>query len=285
VTLGGYSAYNYFGVAELSNVQVMGPGVFFGKGRRELQTSSFEFAEMNAAIRDVPRHTHLNAHFVLVVRGVYLTAAMPDEGPCGADTLIFNPSGTTHRDRFQSAHGKFFTISVAPELAVQIERKIQSPISFNSGTIAKTIRRAYFEFQDHTDFSPMIMEGLGLELSANVSQSQDLPDRHAPAWLKTARDLIHDSRGANLRVKDVARVAGVHPIHLARVFRRYFQCSPGEYARRCRIQNVRRLLCSKSLPLAEIALLSGFADQSQLTHSFKQFTGVTPGAFRRNCAV
>lgn len=262
----------------------MGPGVFFGQGRRELQTSSFEFAEMNAAVRDVPRHTHLNAHFVLVVRGVYLTAAIRDEGPCGPATLIFNPSGTTHRDRFQGVHGRFFTISIAPEIAAQIERKIKSPIAFSTGKIAKTIRRAYREFQDHTDFSPMIMEVLGLELAGHAGLSEILPDRHAPNWLRTARDLIHDSRGANLRVKDVARVAGVHPIHLARVFRQYYQCSPGEYARRCRMQYVRQLLCGKSLPFAEIALQAGFADQSQLTHAFKQFTGVTPGAFRRKFA-
>jgi AraC family transcriptional regulator len=271
-------------MADLPNVQVMGPGVFFGRGRRELQTSSFEFAEMNAAVRDVPKHTHLNAHFVLVVRGVYLTAAIRDEGPCGPATLIFNPSGTTHRDRFREDHGRFFTISVAPDIAAQIERKIQSPMVFNSRKIARTIRRAYSEFQNHTDFSPMIMEGLGLELAGSAGRSQTLLGKRAPIWLGTARDLIHDSRGANLRVSDVARVAGVHPIHLARVFRQYFQCSPGEYARRCRMQFVRELLARESLPLTEIALQAGFADQSQFTHAFKHFTGVTPGAFRRKFA-
>jgi AraC family transcriptional regulator len=174
---------------------------------------------------------------------------------------------------------------VAPEIAARIERKIQSPMAFGAGRIAKTIQRAYSEFQDHTDSSAMIMEGLGLELAGAAGQMPEPRDRHAPVWLKTARDLIRDSRGVSLRVKDVARVSGVHPIHLARVFRQFFQCSPGEYARRCRMEYVRQLLGRQSLPLAEIALQAGFADQSQLTHSFKRFAGLTPGAFRRTLAV
>lgn len=265
----------------MSNVQVLGPGAFFGQDRRELQTSSFEFAEMNTAMREVPTHTHLTAHFVLVVRGIYRTAALPDEGACGPATLVFNPSGTTHRDRFQTPHGRFFTISVAPEIAAQIERNIHSPMAFESRNINRTIQRAYSEFQDQSDLSPIIMEGLGLELTGRVGQSLSRHHHQPPRWLATARDLIRDSRGAGLRVKDIARVADVHPIHLARVFRQHFRCSPGEYLRQCRMERVTQLLARKSLPLAEIALQAGFSDQSQLTHAFKRFAGLTPGAFRR----
>ncbi|HEY4868544.1 MAG TPA: AraC family ligand binding domain-containing protein, partial [Candidatus Dormibacteraeota bacterium] len=177
---------------------VLGPGVFYGEGRRELRTASFEFAEMNAAHRDVPRHTHLHAHFVLVVRGVYLTAALPDEGPCGPATLVFNPAGTTHRDRFRGSQGRFFAISVAPEIATHIERHIHEPV-VASGHVAQTIHRAYSEFQERTDFSALIMEGLGLELAGRVGQRladaarAGRRDRQAPRWLKTARDLIRDS--------------------------------------------------------------------------------------------
>jgi AraC family transcriptional regulator len=265
----------------LANAPVLGRGVFYGQDRRELQTSSFEFAEMNTAVREVPKHTHLDAHFVLVVRGIYLTAALPDEGPCGPSTLVFNPSGTTHRDRFKGSQGRFFTISVAPEIAAGIERNVHRPVSLTSGAIARTIQRAYSEFQDHTDFSPMIMEGLGLELAGRAGQWLDQRDRQPPGWLKRARDLIRDSRDASLRVKDIAEEAGVHPVHLARAFRQYFRCSPGEYARQCRMDRVRQLLASEKTPLAGIALHAGFKDQSQLTHAFKRFTGLTPSAFRR----
>jgi transcriptional regulator GlxA family with amidase domain len=47
------------------------------------------------------------------------------------------------------------------------------------------------------------------------------------------------------------------------------------------MERVQNLLISSEVPLADLSLQTGFADQSQLTNSFKQFTGLTPGEFRR----
>ena len=43
----------------------------------------------------------------------------------------------------------------------------------------------------------------------------------------------------------------------------------------------RRLLRDTDYPLAEIAFLTGFAEQSTFTRAFKRWTGVTPAAWRR----
>jgi hypothetical protein len=105
---------------------------------------------------------------------------------------------------------------VAPEVATYIERNIHAPVTPASGQVTRTIQRVDAEFQNHTDLSPMIMEGLGLELADRAAQALADPDRRAPRWLTTARDLIRDSGNASLRVKDIAEEAGVHPIRLAR---------------------------------------------------------------------
>ncbi len=233
----------------------------------------------------VPRHTHVSAHFVLVVKGVYITAAQPNEGLCGPSTLIFNPSGTTHRDRFRSQGGRFLTISVSAEVSSEIERTIRSPVAFTSGKIAATVRKAYLEFQDLNHFSEFIMEGLGLELTGRLGPARSHSDPRAPHWLRRAQELIRDGCTARVTVRDIAREADVHPIHLARAFRQYFGNSPGEYLRRCRMERVQHLLTSSEVPLADLSLQTGFADQSQLTNSFKQFTGLTPGEFRRAFAI
>ncbi len=236
---------------------------------------------MNSSGREVPKHTHLNAHFILVVRGVYLTAALAEEGPCGPSTLVFNPSGTTHRDRFRTSEGRFFAISVAPEIAAEIEREIHSPVAFTTGKITKTIQTMYSEFQDHSDFSQMIMEGLGLELVGRAGLWPGIRDTKAPYWLRRAGESLQDLCMESISIKEIARDSDVHPIHLARAFRRYFGCSPGDYRRQCRMERVKQLLVHGTTPLAELALQVGFKDQSQFTSAFKRFTGMTPGAFRR----
>lgn len=48
-----------------------------------------------------------------------------------------------------------------------------------------------------------------------------------------------------------------------------------------RIEEAKALLAQPHLPLADIALICGFGDQSHFTRVFGQIVGVSPGAWRR----
>jgi AraC family transcriptional regulator len=257
-------------------------GSFFGDAEREVRTASFEFSDRLAVVpdREVPEHTHANAHFVLVLSGTYVTEARNRAGMCGEGSLIFNPAGTTHRDRFHSDLGRFFTISVSSDVARIVEAKHPAAVSFAALDVAAIAREAQHEFHRAGDLSDLILEGLGLELAGRAARWAD--DRAIPRWLVEVRDSIHDRCTSKLTVRELANEASVHPIHLARAFRRHFATSPGQYLRRCRIEKARELLAASPLPLAEIALATGFSDQSQLTNAFRRATGVTPRAFRRS---
>lgn len=263
-------------------------GSFFGDAGREIRTASFEFSDRIAVVpdREVPEHTHLNAHFVLVVDGTYITEARNRPGLCGASTLVFNPAGTTHRDRFHTDLGRFFTISVSSEVAEHVERKHPAAVSFTAPDVAAAARQAHLEFLRGGESGgepphSIVLEGLGLELAGRAARWIVDRDRLAPRWLMRVRDSIHDRCTSKLTVRELADEAAVHPIHLARSFRRHFDSSPGEYLRRCRIEKARELLTTSDLPLAELALIAGFSDQSQLTNAFRRATGHTPRAFRR----
>jgi AraC family transcriptional regulator len=258
-------------------------GSFFGDAAREVRTATFEFSDRIAVVpdREVPEHTHLNAHFVFVVRGTYITEARNRPGVCGASTLIFNPAGTTHRDRFRSDLGRFFTVSVSNDIAGHVEAKHPAAISFGDADLVSVARQAQVELHRADALSALILDGLGLELAGRAARW--IIDRAGtiPRWLVRVRDSIHDRCTSKLTVRELADEAGVHPIHLARSFRRHFAASPGEYLRRCRLEKARELLAATDLPLAELALTAGFSDQSQLTNAFRRATGHTPRAFRR----
>jgi AraC family transcriptional regulator len=84
----------------------------------------------------------------------------------------------------------------------------------------------------------------------------------------------------SLTLRNVANSAGVHPVYFAAVFRRFNGCSVGEYMRRRRIEYARKLLGNPKIPLAQIALEAGFADQSHFTRTYKRFTGRAPSQDR-----
>jgi AraC-like DNA-binding protein len=65
------------------------------------------------------------------------------------------------------------------------------------------------------------------------------------------------------------------------MFRQIHGCTVGEYVRKLRINAACHDLNDSEIPLAEVALTSGFADQSHFSRVFKRQVGMTPGAFRK----
>ena len=111
-----------------------------------------------------------------------------------------------------------------------------------------------------------------------------LDRRHAPrgardaGLARRARDRL-DAADPPL-LTDLARDLGTHPSHLVRTFRREYGLPPHRYVVGRRLDRARRLLLD-GLPIAEVAVATGFHDQPHLTRHFRALLGTTPAAFRR----
>jgi len=64
---------------------------------------------------------------------------------------------------------------------------------------------------------------------------------------------LHSECCARLTLDDLSATAGVHPVHLSRVFRRFQREGIGEYTRRLRVRASCRYLLDPELPLAKSA--------------------------------
>jgi transcriptional regulator GlxA family with amidase domain len=72
--------------------------------------------------------------------------------------------------------------------------------------------------------------------------------------------------------------------NLLRQFKQYTGLSPINYLIALRIQKAKELMISTDLPLVQIALESGFYDQSHFSNCFVKLVGLTPGEYRRRIA-
>jgi AraC-like DNA-binding protein len=99
-----------------------------------------------------------------------------------------------------------------------------------------------------------------------------------PAMRKAA-DFLRERSTEDVRLSDLARLTGLTPFHLIRVFARHTGLTPHAYLTGCRLERAKALLNSP-LRLADLAAETGFADQSHLTRLFKRRYGVTPAAYR-----
>jgi AraC family transcriptional regulator len=197
------------------------------------------------------------------------------------------PADAVHEDVF--APGPTRTVIVEAEPAVG-ERLGAYGVHLDeirylrdAGMVAVAGRIAH-ELEVPDAVSPLTIEGLVLELLALLARNSIL-ERHTarpPLWLATAHDFLHARFAERFEVGDVAAAAGVHPAHLARVFRRHYGVSVGAYVRRLRLDWAAERLTSTDEPLASIAFEAGFSHQSHFTRAFRDHTGLTPARYRDN---
>lgn len=263
---------------------VLGYGEFLGDSHVRRDVSGFRLARMTPIVpaRKVPRHTHEEASFVFVLSGVYCTDARRLDGLCGPPTLIYNPPGTRHRDRFATLVGaEFLGISVAAGVIRECApRSFPVSIALHAPQALHAARALADEWLTWDSASPLGVEALCLELLMHATDASE-PASASAAWLERARDMLHDGHAVSLRLAEVASECNVHPAHFARAFHHSFRCTPGEYLRRVRLQHAARLLLDSALPLTEVSLRCGFADQSHFTHVFTRQMGLSPAAYRR----
>jgi len=263
-------------------------GEFFGTANVKKELAGFSVSRMAPVIpeEEMQTHTHEQATFVMVLDGLYISSARNAGPRCRAPTLIYNPPGTTHRDRFEELSGEFLGVAISSaslQHAIEYTPLPDRAISLQSSVALSAGRRLAALCARLDDTFPLLAEGLCWELMGHAATASCCPERRPPAWLQTSKELLHERCNQTFGVADAARAIGVHPVHFVRTFRRFFHCTPGEYLRWCRIEKAKSLLTSSSLSLAEAALESGYADQSQLSKAFKRHFGLSPGEYRRSC--
>jgi len=102
----------------------------------------------------------------------------------------------------------------------------------------------------------------------------------APGVLRRVRELIELELENNIALSSIAMTAGLSVYHFARAFKQSMGVSPHRYLLQRRIEKAVALLKETELPLSEIAVTVGFADQSHFSRQFSRFMGETPRAFR-----
>ena len=99
--------------------------------------------------------------------------------------------------------------------------------------------------------------------------------------LKRAIDYVGDNlANKDLTLAEVAGAAHMSPYHFSRLFKESTGLAPHQYVIERRVQRAKELLSNTDLPIAEVALLCGFAHQSHLNRHFKRLLGVNPKSLR-----
>lgn len=260
-------------------------GYFYGKPLRTREIAGFVLSE--AAYppnHNLPRHSHKLSCFMSILQGSVTETYAKKELTGKPSALIFRPAGELHSDRFHNVGGRLFLIEIENWWLDRVREYTgmpNNPARLYAGIPTTLSRKLYSEFRHMDEVSALVVEGLMLEMIADVSRSDKaFGTRRPPRWIEQTEEILRAQYAERLTLAYIAGLVGIHPVHLGQTFRAHYQCSLGEYVRRLRIEFVCRELGSSDTALTDIALSAGFADQSHLTRTFKRSTGMTPSEYR-----
>lgn len=236
---------------------------------------------------ELPKHSHCYDGLCLILQGSYTESYGRTLLECKPSHVKFHPAGEEHSDVYGNQGVRIFIVDLPSEWLRRMDAGAlvgNSPLVYKNSSLAWLMMRLRAEFHHPGDESPLVVEGLVLELIAEASRSRKrLSAAAPPPWLQQARDFLYEQFSAPISLSLVAQFVGVHPVYLATSFRRHYRMSIGDYLRRRRVEFACHKLSTSKESLVDIALAAGFSNHSHFSRIFKQVTGMTPANYRARC--
>lgn len=136
----------------------------------------------------------------------------------------------------------------------------------------------------------LIVDQLSLALAAHLLRSYNTLECVAPRDVPTLSKVelsritsyVHDNLHTSISLSELADLVHISRFHFARLFKQSTGTTAIRFVEQCRIQRAQALIAETNLSLCEIALMTGYADQSHFTRRFHREVGCTPAIFARD---
>jgi AraC family transcriptional regulator len=246
-------------------------GQFFGTTRREIEGGGIAVSTRDyAPLQEQPWHSHERATIFVHLVGDQLDETAQGEWTMPNLSLTYHPTSMPHRSRLGPSGARGVNIELSDEWLARngITSSDLGSARVLDGDAARSaavrVIRIYAPDPE--------LDDLVVELIATMTEHPKPVD--AP-WIAKVEERMRAEFRDPLGLSQLATTAGVHPVHLARVFRHRHGRSVTEQLQRLRLQAaVRQILEGDSIGSA--ALDAGFADQFHFTRTLKAHFGYCP---------
>jgi AraC family transcriptional regulator len=231
-----------------------------------------------------PWHVHANPTLFVLIGGEQREQSRRFEFEQSPLSMVFHPTTEPHAGMV-GPHGMLGLNIEYDHLWLQHHDLRESDLGGYRPLLSVWLRLAVLRLLP-TAFHPGLHAGADLEtkgleiLDPLVQRPLGREPFGRPRWLRRAEEFMHDAFRCPIRLRAVAAEAGVHPVHLARVFRQHHGCSVSEYLRALRLAEAGQLVLRQNRSIAEAACEAGFADQAHLCRNFRAALGFSPKVLR-----
>ena len=249
---------------------------------------------------ELPAHTH-HEHVVLLsltdgCKGELITSSgIGVRGTQTRGNVCVLPSGLKHQAALEG-HSEHLALYVEPRLITRAASEADLPVSVEiverytrrDNVIGSVGMALLGELESEGLSGRLYAESLANVLavhllrhySISTSQSLTFTGGLSAKRLREVIEFISDNYTRDLKLAELAQVAGMSSFHFAREFKRTTGTTPHQYLIKFRVERAKALLARRDLPLIEVGLQTGFSHQSHFTRLFRRVTGLTPNAYR-----
>jgi AraC family transcriptional regulator len=169
---------------------------------------------------------------------------------------------------------------------------MKSVSQIHDALVEEIVRQLLTELQSAGTGSRLYAESLSKALVLHLVRHYTLcpsVSRHRPEALpayklKKVQTYMQDNLFEKITLHDLSSLIGFSTCHFARLFKTSTGLAPYQYIRKLRMEQSRRLLLETTLSVIQIGFEVGIDNPSHFSSFFKQYTGLTPTAYRKQAS-
>jgi AraC-like DNA-binding protein len=238
---------------------------------------------------DYPPHVHEEYSILLLLKGAETHISRGATYTALPGQLMLNNADEAHSS--SSLAAEYRIIRIGLKTLSQIGAEVFGP-KFGTPYFCRPVVNDPLSFQRllnlhqrlEQNASPLEQESellstLGLFLARQNRHQSIVPRRGKEMrHIKVVRDYLKSHYAENVSLSQLTGLTSLSPFYLLRVFHHQIGFPPHEYQTQVRIARARKLI-RNGLTLSQVALETGFFDQSHLSRNFRRVVGMTPGQY------
>jgi AraC family transcriptional regulator len=233
----------------------------------------------------MPAHADQRSRLSIVIAGRLRESVGGCTEYAGAGSFAIKPGHVIHRNLFGPEGARTLSIELPDGLDATSMDIIDQWRWLHGGPLSLLAIRLWLATRTRAHEGDLVDRVIDL-VAAVGELGRPVERRAPPRWLRQVRQHLHDATAAERgSLSTFAVEAGVHPVYLARQFRRHYRCSVSDYAQALRLTSALERMATTPEPLAAIATASGYADQSHLSRACRRSLDMTPRECRRVLAA
>lgn len=251
---------------------------YHGFTSKKVKTEHFNISITNhPAESEIDLHCHMKPYLCLLASGKYEEKSFKSEDNINSGLALYRKAGYEHANRFSDQEGICLNIEIDKPAQFYSEHNFDLKYALIPRKASLDLYRILYGVR--MDYSKDLLNIYCYE--SFDAHFEDSDSRSKLDWVYKVKEYIHAYKMEKISLEKLSEEFHLHPNYLVRKFKEVTGYKLSDYLSKLRIEYLMDNLINSNTRLTDIALSSGFYDQSHFNRVFKKQLSSSPMKFRK----